>query len=57
MKKEYVAPEAEIEFFSILSSDIVYTLSGGHEQGPTTGDGSDPWNPWSIRSSGDIEWE
>lgn len=57
MKKEYVAPEAEIELFSILSSDIVYTLSGGHEQGPTTGDWSDPWNPWSIRSSGDIEWE
>lgn len=56
MKKEYVAPEAEIELFSILSSDIVYTLSGGHEQGPG-GDWSDPWNPWSIRSSGDIEWE
>ena len=46
MKKEYNSPEAEIDFFNILSSKSVITTSFGWEE-----EGG-----WSLRDSEENPW-
>ena len=48
MKKEYNSPEAEIDFFNILSSKSVITTSFGWEEEGKT--------PFSIDNSEENPW-
>ena len=51
MKKEYNSPEAEIDFFNILSSKSVITTSGFSWE-----EDGNPNNPFEIDDSEENPW-